>query len=71
MATGNPKTGRAQLAGHNPKMVRINIYITSQQESKLEELRSESGLPVAELLRRALDFYVPFAHKLGVSKVDE
>ena len=61
MATGN---------SHN-KMVRINIYITAQQEAKLEELKKESGLPVAELLRRSLDFYVPFAHKLGVSSVEE
>ena len=60
MATGNSDS----------KMVRINIYITKQQESKLEELKTESGLPVAELLRRSIDFYVPFAHKLGITEVE-
>ena len=60
MATGNSDS----------KMDRINIYITKQQESKLEELKTESGLPVAELLRRSIDFYVPFAHKLGITEVE-
>jgi hypothetical protein len=38
-------------------MIRINLYIAEQQQKRLEELRDETGLSIAELIRRALDLY--------------
>lgn len=51
-------------------MVRLNLYVTAQQNHRLEALKKETGLPAAELIRRALDFYVPFAKRLGVHEVE-
>ncbi|HUT43794.1 MAG TPA: ribbon-helix-helix domain-containing protein [Desulfobacterales bacterium] len=39
-------------------MKRIDTYITLQQIAKLKALAEETGLKVAELIRRALDEYL-------------
>ena len=39
-------------------MVRTNIYLSKIQISKLKFYSEESGIPVAEHVRRALDSYL-------------
>jgi predicted DNA-binding protein len=39
-------------------MERTNIYLTKPQLEKLRKLAIESGLTVAELVRRAIDKYL-------------
>jgi hypothetical protein len=39
-------------------MIRTNIYITPVQKATLEKLSSQSGLSVADLIRRAIDGFV-------------
>ena len=37
---------------------RTNIYITERQRRQLEKRSQEENLPIAELIRRALDVYL-------------
>ena len=37
---------------------RINIYVTKRQKEQLEKRSQEEGLPMAEIIRRALDTYL-------------
>ncbi|HZU01171.1 MAG TPA: CopG family transcriptional regulator, partial [Ktedonobacteraceae bacterium] len=37
---------------------RTNIYLTSRQKKQLEQRSQEENLPIAELIRRALDAYL-------------
>ena len=37
---------------------RINIYITERQKTQLEQRSEQEGLPMAEIMRRALDVYL-------------
>jgi len=37
---------------------RINIYITDRQRRQLEKRSEEEDLPMAEIMRRALDIYL-------------
>ena len=37
---------------------RTNIYITERQKRQLEKRSSEENLPLAEMIRRALDCYL-------------
>ncbi len=37
---------------------RINLYITERQKRQLEKRSQEENLPVAEIIRRALDVYL-------------
>ncbi len=58
---------------------RINIYVTKRQKDHLEKRSQEEGLPMAEIIRRALDAYLawddptyvpspkPFLHDPGHS----
>ena len=39
-------------------MKKINSYFTEKQLEDLRKLSAETGLTVAELLRRAVDFYL-------------
>jgi LysM repeat protein len=39
-------------------VIRTNIYITARQKKTLEKISTESGLSVAELIRRAIDGFV-------------
>jgi predicted DNA-binding protein len=38
--------------------VRTNIYLTERQKKSLETLSTNTGAPVAELIRRAIDAYL-------------
>ncbi len=38
--------------------VRINVYITSRQQHQLERRAEAERLPMAEIIRRALDTYL-------------
>ena len=38
-------------------MERTQIYLTSVQRKKLREKSNESGLPLSEIIRRAIDHY--------------
>lgn len=40
------------------KMERINVHLTEQQIEHLRQLSKETGLSVAELVRRAIDYYL-------------
>ena len=37
---------------------RINIYVTKRQKEQIEKRSQEEGLPMAEIIRRALDAYL-------------
>jgi hypothetical protein len=37
---------------------RINIYVTERQKKQLEKWSHEENLPMAEIIRRALDAYL-------------
>jgi Ribbon-helix-helix protein, copG family len=37
---------------------RINIYVTERQKRQLEKRSDEEKLPMAEIIRRALDAYL-------------
>jgi hypothetical protein len=37
---------------------RTNIYLTSRQKKQLEQRSRSEGLPMAEIIRRALDTYL-------------
>jgi len=39
-------------------MIRRNVHLTPQQLKKLAELSKQTGLPMAELIRRAIDEYL-------------
>lgn len=47
-------------------MVKINLYITVPQMARLDELKQETGMAYAEIVRRALDAYLTAA-QLAVS----
>ncbi len=38
--------------------VRITVYITTRQQRQLEQRAEVEGLPMAEIIRRALDTYL-------------
>jgi hypothetical protein len=37
---------------------RINVYVTPRQKEQLEKRSQEEGLPMAEIIRRAIDAYL-------------
>ena len=37
---------------------RIHVIVTKPQDKKLTAMSDKTGLPVSELIRRAIDFYV-------------
>lgn len=37
---------------------RVNIYITDRQKAQLEKRSQDEDLPMAEIIRRALDVYL-------------
>lgn len=39
-------------------MKRVNYHLTEQQIAELQRLHEQTGLPVAEMIRRAVDAYV-------------
>lgn len=43
---------------YNRHMERISLFLTEKQIERLKRLSEESGLPVAELIRRAVDEYL-------------
>ena len=43
--------------------IRMNIYLTKAQKKALEQLSANTGAPVAELVRRAVDTYVRMRKK--------
>jgi len=49
------------------KKHRISIYLMETQLKQLRQLSKESGAPVAELIRRAVDEYIAQRKKGGKS----
>jgi predicted DNA-binding protein len=43
--------------------IRMNIYLTNAQKKTLEQLSANTGAPVAELVRRAVDNYLTMRKK--------
>ncbi len=43
---------------YNVYMKRIDLYLTEQQIAALQELSRKTGLSVAELIRRAIDYWL-------------
>lgn len=39
-------------------MVKVNLYLTIPQFAKLNEIKEETGMAYAEIVRRALDAYL-------------
>jgi len=39
-------------------MIRVDYHLTEKQLAALQSLRAKTGLPVAELIRRAVDAYL-------------
>lgn len=44
-------------------MIRVNYHLTARQIEELRRLSKETGLTVAELIRRAVDAYVKGENK--------
>lgn len=42
----------------NPDMERLRVSLTQNQVSLLNELRQRMGLPLSEIIRRAVDEYL-------------
>jgi hypothetical protein len=40
------------------RKVRTNIYLNQRQKTLLDRVSAKTGAPVAELIRRAIDFYL-------------
>jgi predicted DNA-binding protein len=45
------------------KKTRMNIYLDPKQKTQMETLSQQTGAPVAELVRRAVDAYLVAEHK--------
>jgi hypothetical protein len=41
-------------------MIRQNYFITEQQKALLLRLKRQTGLPISEIVRRAIDHYTRF-----------
>ena len=54
---------------HNVVMQRINHHLTEQQIESLRKLSVQSGLSVAEIIRRIIDEHFKIASKKGVGSV--
>jgi hypothetical protein len=39
-------------------MHRVNFHLTKQQHDRLLEVSKQTGLPMSEIVRRAVDFYL-------------
>ena len=50
--------GFVQAAYNRSPMRRVNWTITERQHRELKRLSQETGLPISELVRRALDKYI-------------
>jgi hypothetical protein len=46
------------LRGYNVGMKKTNLYLTEPSIAKLQELAKQTGLSVAELIRRAIDDFL-------------
>ena len=51
-------------------MRRVNWTITEQQHRELKRLSQETGLPISELVRRAIDKYIGLVGEEGNNSVD-
>jgi predicted DNA-binding protein len=38
--------------------IRVSIYVSTKQKADLDKLSDKTGAPFAELVRRAIDFYL-------------
>ncbi len=54
------------LCGMINIMRRTALYLKTAQISKLQKLSNQTGAPVAELIRRAVDYYLK--HNAGEGK---
>lgn len=52
-------------------MRRVNWTITEQQHHALKKLSQETGLPISELVRRALDKYIGLLGEGGAQSEPE
>ncbi len=52
-------------------MRRVNWTITEQQHHALKKLSQETGLPISELVRRALDKYIGLLGERGAQSETE
>ena len=41
-------------------MIRTNIHLSKQQRAALKRISKKTGITPAELVRRAIDFYVEY-----------
>ena len=39
-------------------MIKRNIHLTKPQDTLLRNISKESGTPISEIIRRAIDFYI-------------
>ena len=46
-------------------MIRTNVHLTEQQLADLRAISDRTGLPVAEIVRRAVDTYIAKAEHLA------
>lgn len=46
------------MYGDCMNMVRVNYHLTKQQVAKIKEISADTGLSVAELIRRSVDEYI-------------
>ena len=45
-------------------MKRTTVFLSEQQVERLEALKEQTGSPVAEHIRHAVDFYLEFRERL-------
>jgi predicted DNA-binding protein len=46
------------MAGKIRQKVRIQVYLEVSQKQRLEKIHEQTGAPVAELIRRAVEAYL-------------
>ncbi|WP_415838235.1 ribbon-helix-helix protein, CopG family [Polaromonas hydrogenivorans] len=56
--TAKPSLYLNSILVHDECMKRTNIYLTEPSVEKLQELSKQTGLSVAELIRRAIDGFL-------------
>lgn len=66
-ADNSPKGSGQTKHEQKPKMVKVNLWVTTEQDQFLNNLKSETGLDKSEHHRRAIDLYRDYLQSLKKS----
>ena len=53
--------GGIAVAAQPVNVKQVNVYLTHEQHERLQKLKEQTGAPVSELIRRAIDRYLKAA----------